>query len=335
MRIMVFDVPAESGGALSVLNEFYNEYKTDPKNNYIFVVSTPKLIETKNVVILSYPWVKKSWFHRIWFDYLVSPKLIRKYDIDEVMSLQNILIPCTRVPQTVYIHNSLPFSEYRFSIFEDKLLWIYQNVISKKIYRSIKSAKKIIVQAEWMKKACIDKLLIDENKIVVLPPKININVCGQKFDNNEAIPTFFYPASGMIFKNHKIVVNACKELKKLGITNYNVIFTLKGNENNIIAGLYKTANEEELPITFVGNLTREDVFKQYAKSILIFPSYIETIGLPLLETCKVGSIILSADCPYSREVLTKYKNAYFFNPFEVKQLSNLMEKIISNQITLK
>ena len=39
MRIMVFDVPAESGGALSVLHEFYNEFKLDQENEYIFVLN--------------------------------------------------------------------------------------------------------------------------------------------------------------------------------------------------------------------------------------------------------------------------------------------------------
>ena len=35
MRIMVFDVPAESGGSLSVLKAFHSEYKKKLNNNYI------------------------------------------------------------------------------------------------------------------------------------------------------------------------------------------------------------------------------------------------------------------------------------------------------------
>lgn len=139
MRIMVFfDVPAESGGALSVLKEFYNKYKADENNKYIFVVSKPEMEETKkNIEVLRYPWIKKkSWLHRLYFDYFVAPQLIKEYEVDEVLSLQNIIIPHTQIIQSVYVHNVLPLADYRFSIFEDRLLWVYQNILSRGIFTS-------------------------------------------------------------------------------------------------------------------------------------------------------------------------------------------------------
>ena len=48
-----------------------------------------------------------------------------------------------------------------------------------------------------------------------------------------------------------------------------------------------------------------------------------------------SSIILAADCDYSREVLAGYENAYFFNPFKPEELAILMKKIISNDIIKK
>ena len=53
MRIMVFDVPAEYGGALTILNQYYNTAIKDKENEWIFVVSTPKLKETDNIKILN------------------------------------------------------------------------------------------------------------------------------------------------------------------------------------------------------------------------------------------------------------------------------------------
>ena len=43
MRILVYDVAASSGGALTVLNSFYEEFCKDTKNEYIFVLSVCKL----------------------------------------------------------------------------------------------------------------------------------------------------------------------------------------------------------------------------------------------------------------------------------------------------
>ena len=65
MRIMVFDVPAESGGALTILKQYYDRAINDKDNQWLFVISTPYLNETENVKVLRYPWIKKSWFHRL------------------------------------------------------------------------------------------------------------------------------------------------------------------------------------------------------------------------------------------------------------------------------
>ena len=111
MRIMVFDVPAEGGGALSVLHEFYNEFKLDLENEYIFVLSLPELEETSNIKVLRFPWIKKSWGHRLYFDHFIAHKLIKEYDIDQVLSYR--MYTSTRVHQSVFVQ-CVTFSEYRF-----------------------------------------------------------------------------------------------------------------------------------------------------------------------------------------------------------------------------
>ena len=79
-------------------------------------------------------------------------------------------------------------------------------------------------------------------------------------------------------------------------------------------------------------LSREDLYQAYVDNILIFPSYIETIGLPLLEAQYTNTLIFAADCPYSREVLEGYHNAYFFHPFQPQELADLMHKAIKGEI---
>lgn len=328
MKIMVFDVPAESGGALSVLNDFYKEYSNDEKNEYIFVVSKPELKDTKNIKVLRFPWIKKSWFHRLYFDNFIAHKLVKKYEVGEILSLQNIIVPNCKCKQTVYVHNSIPFSEYRFSLRENKLLWIYQNVLSKLIFRSIEKADKVIVQTNWMKNACIEKIKIDDKKVQVVSPKINLDI--KKYYKNEKsdIKTFFYPASAVVFKNHKVIVNSCLELKKQGFDNYRIIFTIKGNENRYIKKLYDICLSNNLPVEFIGDIDREAVLEYYNKSILIFSSYIETVGLPLIEAKKVGCPIIASDCNFAHEVLDNYEKSYFFNPFKYKELCYFIKYFI-------
>lgn len=274
---MVFDVPAESGGALTILREFYNDVQNhvDSTVTWIIVVSNPVFQETENIKILRFPWVKKSWIHRIYFDQFIAPRLVKKFQADKVFSLQNLIIPKTSIEQIVYVHQPLPFVEYKFSFKENKLFWLYQNIIGKKIYRSIKKANKVIVQTNWLKRVCVNKLGICDEKIIVVSPKINL-VTNEFFSvNNDSLSTFFYPAGGSYYKNHRIIVEACEKLKEDGVDNYKIILTLSGNENNHIIDLNKIIQERQLPIYFIGSINREEVFKYYTRSILLFPSYLK------------------------------------------------------------
>lgn len=334
---MVFDVPASSGGALSILKDFYNQVIADPNKsiNWIFILSTPKLNELENVKIIRFPWIKKSWIHRLYFDHFVAPKLVRQYNPDKILSFQNVIISHTKVPQILYVHQSLPFIDYKFSFIENKLFWIYQNVIDKLIKCSIKKAQKVIVQTNWMKKACMEQTGVNSRKIKVISPTINLDIDKYFVLNKTSMKRFFYPAGALSYKNHRIVIEACKKLKEQGISDYKVVFTLAGNENDHVIALYREVKELNLPVDFVGSISREEVFEFYTKSILIFPSYIETFGLPMLEARLHKTIVFASDCPFSKEILEGYENAYFFDPFNANELKDLMEKIFVGEIKYK
>ena len=252
MRIMVFDVPAESGGALTILNQYYDAAIKDKKNEWIFVVSTPELKETDNVKVLNYPWIKKSWFHRLHFDNLVSNKIVEKYKVDEILSLQNVVVPKVKVKQTLYLHQPLPFVEKRYGLTEDFKFWLYQNVISRMIFKSIRKADKVIVQTKWIRDAAIKKANVKKEKFILKQPELNVSVKKLYTSDENNGKLFFYTASGLVYKNHEVIVKACKLLKDKGISDYKVIFTLKGDENKHIRKLRDIVIGENLPVEFIG-----------------------------------------------------------------------------------
>jgi len=329
MKIMVFDVPADSGGALTILNEFYKKALEDDKNEYIFVLSVIKLEEKNNVKVINYPWIKRSWLHRLYFDKFIAHKLVTKYKVDEVLSLQNVIIPKTKIKQTLYIHQPLPFIDKKYKITENIRFWIYQNIISKFIFKSIKKADKIMVQTKWLMNAIIEKLGVDKNKFILEKPKLDIYVKKYYNENLSNKKIFFYPASGLPYKNHKIIVEAVRMLQKECKNNYKVIFTLNGNENKNIKKLKKIVEEENLPIEFIGYIDINSVYDYYSKSILIFPSYIETFGLPMLEAKMHKSPILASNCPFSHEILDGYEKVQFFDPFNSFDLYKKIKMFLS------
>lgn len=329
MRIMVFDVPAESGGALTILNQYYQEALKDKENEWIFIVSTPVLKECDNVEVLNYPWIKKSWFHRLYFDKFVAHKLVEKYQVDEILSLQNVIVTKVKVKQTLYLHHPLPFVEKKYGITENFKFWLYQNVISKMIYKSIREADKVIVQTKWIRDAAIDKANVKKEKFILKQPELNIAVKKLYSPDRQSENLFFYPSSGLVYKNHLVIVNACKVLKDKGRSNYKVIFTLNGDENKHIKMLKQIVLDEDLPIEFIGSIDIEAVYEYYSKSILIFPSYIETFGLPMLEAKMHKSPILASDCAFSHEILDGYSDVKFFDPYDCIELTELLINAIN------
>ncbi len=330
----MYDIAAENGGGLSILNDFYVDVLKNNKDGYkwFFLLSKVKLIETKNIKVIYVPWIKKSWFHRIFFDLFIARKYIKKYKINEILSLQNNIIPFLKIKQILYFHNSLPFSQYRFRIYENIIFWFYQNIITYVYFFSFLNSNFTVLQANWIRELLIKRKFIRIDNSIVISPVIKHNVTNYfnyKYDN---FSTFFYPASPVFFKNHRLIVDACLILSAKKI-HYKIFFTLLGDENNHIKKLKKRIDFHKLNIYFIGNLNREEVFKYYSKSVLLFPSYIESSPLPLSEAILHKSIIFTSDTKFSHELCKFYPNTYYFNPFDSLQLSNLMEKLISGSIS--
>ena len=331
-RIIVYDVAASASGALSVLNDFYAEVRaySDKNIKWTFIISTPQLEETDNIKVIRVPWVKKNWLCRLFFDHFVAPKIVKHERPDKILSLQNTVVPRTETPKVLFLHNALPFVSYKISIKDSIVLWIYQNIIARFIYSSVKRADKIIVQTHWMKDSCIEKTSIDSEKIVVTPPVVNI--VPKKFFSyeNMDMPTFIYPATPLVYKNHKVIIEACKQLVHEGITNFRVIFTMTGTENKLVRQLKADVEKYNLPIQFVGVLKRDELFDWYSKAILLFPSYIETFGMPLLEAKMHRTPVIAMNCNFSLEILSNCLYCYKFNDGHF--LEKYMETFICRKV---
>jgi len=325
MRILVYDVAADSGGAVTVLKSFYEEFCRDLSNEYVLVLSVVKLPEKDHIRVLNYPWIKKSPLHRLYFDHFTAHRLVKKYGIDQVLSLQNIELPHAGVPQEVYEHNALPFAEYRFRPWEAFRPWFTQQVLGRMMIRSIRRARKVMVQTNWMKDEIVRRCRICPEKVEVKFPPVQMPKTPPWCLNLQK-PAFFYPANAAAYKNHKTFLRACERLAEMGYRNYEVIWTVTGEENDNIRRIRREIQEKELPVIFKGPMPRQALFELYASSVLVFPSYIETVGLPLLEARSVGAPVLAADCLYARDLVGDYEQAEFFNTFDDEKLARMMEK---------
>lgn len=328
MRIVVNDIAASFGGAMTILKGFYDYVcHNDTENEWIFLLGDKYFEETDNVKIIVRSDIKQSGIKKFVFDLFTGRKFIDSLKPDIVFSLQNIITFGVKAPQCTYIHQSLPYTKMKnFSFFkkDERVSAIYQKLIGQLIHLSAKKADKVIVQSKWMKQAVVDKTKISDNKIVNIMPDVE-DLSPYVRDNEFDKKVFFYPTADNIYKNNNCIIDACRLLNKEGITDFSVILTVNQGE------LSKLPDN----IVCLGRLSREDLLSQYNKTTLLFPSYVETVGLPMMEARLMNSIVLASDCPFSTEVLEGYENAYFFPPFEPDKLARLMKQVISGEILRK
>lgn len=335
MRILVYDVAAEDGGGLFVLRNFYEEVikfsEEYPNVEWFFITSYKILQSKKNIHTINFAWIKKSWAHRLYFEEIKIQKILKKLDIDVIVSLQNTTIKHCKMKQYVYLHQSLQYCPQKFSLLNrtERGLAIRQKFVCGMYKSGLKKANHIYVQTKWIKEETIKWISCKKDKISVVP--VSIEKMTEQHGQQEELNTnvFFYPARAEIYKNHEVILKACKILQERGIHNYRVLFTM-GKTDNLYAQ-HISDGCEKLPIEFIGKVEYKDIWDYYKKAVLLFPSYLETCGLPMLEARSMETIVLASDLPFSHEALDGYKNAYFFKYANENELADTMEELIKGQ----
>lgn len=323
MRILVNDIAADSGGVLTVLKDFYEYVKAnDKENEWIFLVGGEFIQETDRIRVIALPQIKKSYWKRLLFDFFTGRKLINGLKPDVVFSLQNTVTFGVKAPQAVYEHQPLPFQtvkNYSFLKAAERKMAVYQHLIGQVIRLSAKKADKVFVQTQWMQAAMV-KAKVRQARIVKVAPNVE-ELSRFRVDLPRRKDLFFYPTSTVPYKNVDCICRAAEILEERKLS-FEVELTVP----------------EEKPqkhIKRIGQVSRETVLRKFCEGTLVFPSYIETFGYPLIEAAQMGAVILAADLSFAHEVLGDYENAYYFDPFDPAALADLMEKVISGQIRCK
>ena len=332
--IFVNATAATEGGALTILEQFLDNIFLYSKSTYIYYIfcTSEKLNKYKSNNINIINNIKgKKWIDRIRWDLYGLKNWSKKKGIraDLIISFQNTGVRYYNdVRQLIYLHNPIPFSQitnWTFLHKNERILWFYKNIYKKIIRISLRKKSHIVVQTEWMKNAVVQQFNWNHMKISVIKPNLKDILIENipMIDFNDTKFHILYPAPSTIyrkFKNYELIISALRYIKdnKRGIYNNLIIhFTIDRNLNNNmsvpIIKLIKDLNVSS-NICFEGKLPYERILSFYKScDLLVFPSYIETFGLPLIEAASFGLPILAADVNYAREVIGSYKGVKFLN----------------------
>lgn len=138
---------------------------------------------------------------------------------------------------------------------------------------------------------------------------------------------FCYVSTVSPHKNHRNLFEAVKILtRKFDFTIAVTIRQLDQNKEllNIISNINANLGKEVI-INF-GRLNREEVMELYSQSrAIVFPSLMETFGLPLIEAIQCNLKILASDKPFTHAVI---KNAIVFDPCDPVSIAREMQNFL-------
>lgn len=273
------------------------------------------------------PKSRKNYAYRLYYEYFFFKKYSNNHDIDIWISLHDITPNVKAKKLYTYCHNPSPFMEKEFSKVRYSLKNVAFSYFYKYLYRiNISSASAVIVQQDWMREEFKKMYSIDN--IIVARPDVKVDFVIKKMQNKKEKKIFVYPAFPRFFKNFELICEACKYLEK---DNFEIWLTIDGSENQYSREIRKKYSGLK-QIRWIGIQKREKIFEIYdIADCLIFPSKLETWGLPISEFKLTQKDILLVDLPYAHETLGEYEKVMFFRQNDPEQLAKCMKMEIEEK----
>lgn len=332
--IVVSAINLFEGGALSILKDCLNYLDKNISEDYKIVafVHNTSLLDVKNIILIEVPKSRRSYIYRLFYEYIWFYFQSRKLHPYLWLSLHDITPNVKANIRAVYCHNPSPFYNITLEEFLIEPSLGFFNLFYKYLYKiNLNKNKYVVVQQNWLRKIFKENLG-SKAKIIVAPPNITIKDAQYIYKKETSKKTiFFFPSLPRVFKNFECICEATKLLNNKNF-DFEMHITISGHENKYAKQLlekYSGISE----IKFLGLLSREQVFTIYQKcDALVFPSKLETWGLPITEAKAFNKPILVADLSYAHETIGNYNKVSFFDPDNSNQLANLMEAIIKNKI---
>lgn len=319
-HLVVSAVNFSEGGPLTVLLDSLGAAAETlgPQWTITALVHDSALIRNPRIRTIAFPKSKRGWLRRLWLEWYGFGVLSHDLKADLWVSLHDITPRVSARRQVVYCHNPSPF--YRPSWHEARFdpKFILFNAFYLQLYRRfIRRNHAVVVQQAWLREAF--RRHIGHPNIVVAYPAVAQTGAGPAASAlrrpSAADPLrLLYPALPRVFKNIEMLCDAVAALPPDVAERIDMRLTLDGNEHAYARNL--VARYSNVPgIRFLGRLNKTRMEQQYlASDIVLFPSRLETWGLPISEGRAFGKPLMLADLPYAREAVGTYDNVMFLPP---------------------
>jgi glycosyltransferase involved in cell wall biosynthesis len=328
IHLAIDGVGARFGGAATVLKDVVSAALSSNGVGQITVFTNPsqeldfelcKSSRLRKIVVK-----RQGYFSRVnWLLYGLK-KALKDVKPDVLLCLGNGGVALKGIPAAVFIQQSVPFSSEALAYFglAEKTRFLAIREIMK---ISCKRANKVLVQSPTMKNWVCRYLGIPSEMISVFPPSIQ-SVGEVDLNSPELRPMHCGPVESKV-----LYVGNTRPYKNLPCL-LEAIANLRCQGRDI--RLYLTCSPSHPccrhpGVVGLGTLNKRTLWAAYQLAdLLVMPSLVETVGLPMLEAASVGLPVIASDLPYAHDTLGD--GAIYFDANDPYDLAEKMGALLSN-----
>jgi len=181
------------------------------------------------------------------------------------------------------------------------------------------------------------RIKVDENKIVEIPCGVDFKYFEYRVDRNSIRKKYNIPLDKFISitvgRNHpkkgfKDLVIASGILRKRNVENFCVVFVGKD-----VSKLKSLAERNGVldKVLFIEEISWQEVVMLYkASDVCVFPSYVETLALIVIEAWAAKLPVITTDAPGCGEIVRDGIDGVIYHAGDVNELAESMQKVIKN-----
>lgn len=328
------------GGALSVYKDCLSSMlKSGVLNQYhvIAFVHRKEIFQefVNEIEIVEIPNARKNYLYRFYYEYIFFYFYSCRRKIHIWFSIHDITPNVKADKRYVYCHNAAPFLKKTKTVWKYSKTVYLMSVFYKYIYKiHIKCNSAVIVQQNWIREEF--KHMFGVRNVIVAKPNVTVPESmaedGSRKEKKSAEKIIFiYAAFPRVFKNYEVICKAAELLEDIE-EQFEVWLTIDGSENKYSRDI-KNRYSRNSSIKWLGLMERNVLSELYQKSdCMIFPSLLETWGLPITEYKATGNPIIMADLKYAHETVGTYGQAVFFEPQNESRLAELMRNMVNGNM---
>lgn len=323
-RTITYAPNIHKGGGIVLLKSLIQEWPVHIKFSGFLDSRAKELLEIpKNAEVI---WVKNTIFSRLKSDYILARKsnhediVVTYHGIPPIFKLKSKLISFL---QNRILIDNIHLADYsrktRLRLIVERFLFkILHNRIDEFIVQSDTFKSQLIC---WFKKHSSSKK--QPPLVTTMPFTAPIKFEGDDSKSKKQWD-FIYVADGLPHKNHKKLLDSWLDLSKQEIFP-SLALTLSPDETELL-GVVEKLKSKGLKIYNIGQQSHQEILQRYLEaSALIYPSTIESFGLPLIEANSLDMPILASELDYVYEVCSPIQT---FDPNSSKSITRAVMKFL-------